>query len=177
MNIKNKQYAQAIYEISKENNQVEDYLNLSMAILDVDLNNSELFTYLEHWDVKLEEKKKIIKDICNGIEYYENWLLILIDLGKTRNIKNFINEFIKIYNKENNIVKGYAWTTKPVNKEIINILEEKLSKKLNKKIMLENRINKEIIGGIKIEVEGKIWENTIKNKILQLLKEGSDFYE
>lgn len=173
MNINKRQYAQAIYDLAKENNKVKDYLDLSLAILDVDLNNPKLFEYLSHWEIEKNEKKNLINELFFGFEYYGNWLSIIIDSGKARYIKDFINEFIKIYNEDNDIVKGFAWTTKPIDKKIIEKFEKKISLILKKNIMLENRINKEIIGGIKIEIGDNVWDNTIKNKLTQLLREGN----
>ena len=173
-NIKARQYTQAIYDIADENNQIKDYLNLSLAIIDVGLHNDKLFSYLGHPEVDPNDKKEIISDLTSEYEYYKNWLYVIIDSGKSKYIKEYINDFIKIYNEQNNIIKGYVWTTEPIDKELSLQLEKLVSKKIDKKVMLENRINKEIIGGIKLEVGDNVWDNSIKNKLMQLLKEGSE---
>lgn len=172
-NIKTKQYSQAIYDIAKEENLIENYLNLSLAIIHIANYNMSLFSYLGHQSVSKDEKKKLIKEICEGNEYYQNWLFLLVDSGLSKHLRLYINNFIDIYNNEHGIEKGIAWTTEPCSPEMLKKLEEKLTNKLNKKIMLKNKINKELIGGIKLEVGDNVWDNTIKNKLLQLLKEGS----
>ncbi len=177
MKVKTRQYAQAIYDIAKENNQTNDYLDLALAIIDAGNHNAELFDYLGSGNVSLGEKSVLIKDITEGNEYFSNWLLILLESGKGRYLREYINELINIYNEEHGISNGYVWTTEPIDQEIINKFEELVSKKLDKKIQLQNRINKEIIGGIRLEVGDNVWDNTIKNKLLQLLKEGSEANE
>lgn len=174
MNIKTKQYAQAIYDIAKENNKVNDYLEVSLAILDVIKNEPNLIPYLSSYDVKHKDKTELVNDLTNEYEFYKNWLLIIIESGRARYIKEYINEYINIYNKENGIVRGYVWTTELVDNTLIKRLEEKISKKLDKQVMLENKINNELIGGIKLEVGDNIWDNTIKNKLVQLLNKGSE---
>lgn len=174
MTEKRRQYAQAIYEIAKDDNQVSDYLDLSLAIIDIFNNDPKVNAYLSSTAISIEDKKKFVSLLSEGNEHYSSWLFLIIESGRSRYIRDYINEFIKIYNKENNIVKGYAFTTKPIGQDVIKRLEEITSQKTNKKVMIENKIDNELIGGIKLQVEDDIWDNSIKNKLLQLLKEGSE---
>ncbi len=172
---KRRQYAQAIYELAKENNLVNDYLDISLAIVDVFNFEPKLKKYLSSQSVNHIEKKELISEILNDSdEFYKNWLFILIDNGKSKHIREYIEEYIKLYNKDNNVTKGIAWTVTPIEQKTLEKIQEKVSKKLDKKVMIENKIDKEIIGGIKLQVEDDIWDNSIKNKLIQLLKEGSD---
>ncbi len=177
MKLKTKQYGQAIYDIAKENNQVDDYLDLAIALIDAGNHNEELFNYLGSGNVSFEDKVTLVKDITQGNEYFSNWILILLESGKGKYLREYINAYINIYNEEHGISNGYVWTTEPINQDIINKFEELVSKKLDKKIKLQNKINKQIIGGIRLEVGDNVWDNTIKSKLLQLLKEGSEANE
>ncbi len=177
MKVKARQYAQAIYEVAKENNQVNDYLDLAIAIIDSANHNPQLFEYLGSGSVSTSEKSTLVKDITESNKYFNNWLMILIESGKGRYLRDYINELINIYNEEHGISNGYVWTTEPIDQSIINKFEELVSKKIDQKVKLQNKINKEIIGGVKLEVGDNVWDNTIKNKLLQLLKEGSETNE
>lgn len=177
MKVKARQYAQAIYDIAKDNNQTRDYLDLSMAIIDAGNHNKEMFDYLGSGNIGLDEKSVLIKDITLENEFFSNWLLILLESGKGRYLREYINEFINIYNEEHGISNGYVWTTEPIDQEMINKLEDSISKKIKKEVKLQNKINKEIIGGVRLEVGDNVWDNTIKNKLIQLLKEGSESNE
>ena len=170
MEIKTKQYAQAIYDIANESGQLNDYLDLAVAIIDAANHNDGLLEYLGTASVDIEEKKVLIKDITNGYEYFNNWLLILLESGKGRYLRDYISAFINIYNEEHDIENGYVWTTEPITQEVVGKFEKVLSEKLDKTIKLENRINNEIIGGVRLEVGDNVWDNTIKNKLKQLLK-------
>lgn len=174
MKLNLKQYTNAIFEIASENNLLDDYLELSVAILNIFNENKDFESFLANYSVDVEQKKKLIELITLENKFYKNWLYILIESGKQKFIKEYINEFINMYNEKNNIIKGFAWTTELIDQSIIKKLEDTISKKLNKKIMIENRINRELIGGIKLEVGDDVWDNSIKNKLMQLLttKEG-----
>ncbi len=170
-----KEYAKAIYEIAREENKIQDFLDLSLAITDAFTNEPKVQEYLSSPTISHIEKKEFINEIIDSnFNLYINWLSIIIDDKKSKYIKDYIDEFIKIYNNENNIVKGYVWTTELIDKELIKRIEEKISKKLNKKVMFENQIDKNLIGGIKLQVEDDIWDNSIKNKLIQVLNKGSE---
>ncbi len=177
MKIKTRQYAQAIYEVAKENNQINDYLDLAIAFIDVANHNPQFMDYLGSGSTSIIDKSVLIKDITQGNEFFTNWILILLESGKGKYLREYINEYINIYNEEHGISNGYVWTTEPINQEIINKFEELVSKKLDKEIKLQNKINKEIIGGVKLEVGDNVWDNTIKNKLIQLLNKGSETNE
>lgn len=177
MKVKTRQYAQAIYDIAIEEKLIEDYVDLAIAIIDAGNHNAELFKYLASGSISINDKSVLIKDITQGNEFFANWLLILLESGKARYLREYINEFINMYNEANGISNGYVWTTEPIDQTIINKFEEALSKKLDKVVKLQNKINKEIIGGIKLEVGDNVWDNTIKNKLLQLLEKGSEVNE
>lgn len=172
-NVNVRQYSEAMYEIAKEENVVEDYIQLSLALIDVSNDNEKIFNYLSSREITPKEKKAFIKEITLDYEFYNNWLNIIVESRKSKYIKEYIDELINIHNKEKGIIKGYAYTTTPIDKELLNKLEESSSKKISKKVMLINKIDKELIGGIKLEIEDDVWDNSIKNKLKQLLKEGS----
>ena len=162
-----KQYSHAIYEIAKEENTLNKYFDLSLAILDVS-KDMKLFEYLSS-NIDIKSKFELIELITEDETHYKNWLKILIKSGRSKSIKNSIDEFIKLYNKEKNIISGVAWTTEQIDRKVLKEIESKISKKLDKNVFIENKIDKEIIGGIKLVVEDNIWDNTIKTKLKEML--------
>ncbi len=177
MKIKARQYAQAIYDASNEINNLQDTVDLAIAFIDALNHEDKLSTYLSSGSIAINDKSALINDISQGNEYFANWLLILIETGKSRYLREYVDEFINLYNNNHGISKGYVWTTEPIDQSIINKFEELLSKKLDKEIKLQNKINKQIIGGVRLEVGDNVWDNTIKSKLLQLLEKGSELNE
>lgn len=169
-----RQHAEAIYDLAVEENKLSDYLELSIAIINVFNEESNLNKYLSSSSVTIEEKQALISDIADGNEFYKNWLLILVEQGKAKHIRSYVEGFIKYYNKQNGITEGIIWSTEVLSQEEIHKLEEASSSKVDKKVSLLNKIDKELIGGIKLEIEDNVWDNTIKNKLVNLLKEGEE---
>ena len=173
ININARQYSEAIYEIAKEEKVVDDYIQLSLALINISNDNQQVFNFLSSREITIEKKKELIKEITCDYEFYTNWLNILVESGRSKYIRQYIEELINIHNKAQGIIKGHAYTTTPLDENLLKELEESSSKKIGKKVMLVNKIDKEIIGGIKLVIEDDVWDNTIKNKLKQLLKEGN----
>ncbi len=174
MKIKARQYAQAIYDVAQESNNLVETIDLATAFIDAANHEDKLLNYLSSGSIAFADKVALINDITQGNEYFANWLLILIESGKSRYLRDYVDELINLYNEKHGISKGYVWTTEPVDQSIINRFEELLSNKLDKEVKLQNKINKNIIGGVRLEVGDNVWDNTIKSKLLQLLEKGSE---
>lgn len=171
---KKREYAQAIYDIAKEEDQIEKYLDVSLAIIDVCNSNKDIHAYLSSPSVDIIDKKRLISKIVSKPVFYKNWLYIIIESKNSKFIKEYISEYINIYNKHHNITKGFVWTTKYIDQNTIDRLEKQISKKINKKVMIENKIDKELIGGIKLQIGDDIWDNSIRSKLEQLLDKRSE---
>ena len=75
----------------------------------------------------------------------------------------------KIVNKENGILKAKITTEIKLNEEIVKEIEEFIKKKYKaKEVILELKEDKELLGGIKMEIEDEIIDATLRNKIKQL---------
>lgn len=87
-------------------------------------------------------------------------------LSKSEEILTHIE---KIIDKDNGIIRARVTSNKKINKETIEEIEDFIKKRYRaKKIILELEIDKELLGGIKIEVEDEIIDTTLKNKIKKL---------
>ena len=69
---------------------------------------------------------------------------------------------------ELNIKRGIVYTTIKLTSKQLTAIEKKVSKLLNANVTLTNIIDKSILGGLKVQVEDYILDDSIKNHLLQL---------
>jgi|GEM_PF-2687221 len=67
-----RQYAEALYNLAKEENVIDDYIALSHAIINIANENPLIFNYISSNNISYSEKKKFIKELSEEYEYYEN---------------------------------------------------------------------------------------------------------
>lgn len=77
----------------------------------------------------------------------------------------------KIFVKYGNIVTVTAITAVPMKKDTQDKLKDIISKKLNKDIIFENKIDESIIGGVLLKAGDKVFDGTIKSELKSVEKQ------
>lgn len=127
--------------------------------------------------MKINEKKyaQLLFEITQNKNFDEIELAIkkfvelLVKKNQIKNHKKIIQNFIKIWNIQNNILKTEIITAKPINEDIKTQIENFIKKKTKAgKIEIKNTINKNLISGAIIKYGDRILDNSLKNKINNL---------
>ncbi len=166
-------YINAIYELGKEINELDLFIEFSNDLITIIEDEPTFLKFLADSNLELTDKRTTLEKAFNQKEadLYIKWLLILIDDQVVNELKYILRELITLYNKDQGIIVGVIWTTTPLESTQIAKFNELVSKKLNLKTNLENKIDQELLGGIKIEVGDQIWDNTISRKLQDLTHE------
>ena len=158
-----------------------EYLKQISELLNIFCNNKDLKILLADYGLNNEEKKETITTIFknNVNQYILNFMYIIIDNNRGKYYVDIFKEFIKRAQNYLHIVNGICYSTISLSKEDLNNITEKVSKLLNKKVVLTNRIDSSLIGGFKVEVEDIIIDESIKKRLLDLkksikIKKGAD---
>lgn len=160
------QYAEALFGIALEEGQIDE----TMVEFDAFSNaiDDEIYKFLNHPKISKKNKKEVIdKSITNNL--LKHFIFVMIDNFRIELLKESLIEFKKIVNRQNNLMKVWVYSRKELNTEQKNELKLNLKKKHNRKIELKNIVDSTIVGGLRIEYEGMILDDTINN-YLQTLK-------
>lgn len=159
------QYAEALFSISKEQSVLNDinneFHNFSIAL------DKEIIDFLVHPKISKNEKKNIVaKSLDNKV--FRNFINVLIDNSRIDLLDEIKKEFQNIINKQNNLLKVIAYSNKLLTDDQLRDLSKSLEKKNNRKIELENIVDESIVGGMRIEYEDKVFDDTINNYLSSL---------
>ena len=163
-------YALALFWLAQEENQISEFMNECQQILKIFAKNPDFLQLIKNDALKKEEKKEILSsvfknEIPSKILYFMN---VIVDHHREKYIQEIIEEFIQISLKHLNIKKGTIYSTIPLSDVQIQKMEEKISTLLKSKVILQNQINKELIGGFKIEVEDWVLDYSIQEKMKKM---------
>ena len=162
-----KRYAEALFEAGIELDKLNDFNSEIIFVADVFEENPELKTIFEHPKLSKAEKKDILNELFKEKVSQEilNLCYIMVDKGRSKNLKDVSEEYTKLANKKQGIVEAKAITAVAMSSEELENLQNTLSKKLDKKVNLSNAIDQSVVGGVVVEVEGKIIDGSIKGKL------------
>jgi F-type H+-transporting ATPase subunit delta len=102
-------------------------------------------------------------------EVIENFFQILITNNDTSKLNQIIEHFEKIWNKRQGIVEARVVSANKLSNKIVKLLNSYIAKLSGaKKVKIEERIDKNVLGGVVIKYEDKILDGSLKNRLDEL---------
>lgn len=165
-----RRYALAIYQVAEEKGKVEEYLSNIREIVELINTNIELNQLIRHPEISTSKKKKTFIKLFKGRvdEELLSFLLTLIEKDRILYLKEKLIEMEKIHLEKNNTLLAIVKTVVPLNDDERQSLVLKLGQKYNKKILLKEDIEKELLGGVYIRIGNDVIDGTIKSKLDEL---------
>lgn len=167
-----RRYALALYEVAEERAKTEEFIKDLGDILNIINGNEELLELIRHPKLSTTKKKELFENIFRGKTDEEvlSFLLLLIEKNRLLNLKGIIEEIKKIHLERNQTLLALVKTVVPLLPDEKNDLIRKLELKYNKKIILNEEIDKDIIGGVYVRVGNDVIDGTIKTKFDEIRK-------
>ena len=165
-----RRYALALYEVAKEKDKADEYINDLREICDLIENNKDFYEVVKHPQISTKNKKRTFINIFKGKidEELLSFLLILIEKDRILYLREKLNEMEKIDLERKNILSAVVKTAVPLLESEISNLQEKLEKQYNKKIIMTTEIDKSLLGGVYVRVGNDVIDGTIKSKLEEM---------
>ena len=163
-------YALALLSLSKEEKKLKAYKEQSLALIEAFELNEDYIGVLNTKSIPVETRrdlakkafgKKISKNILN-------FMFLLIERSKVNLAIPVLKKLVKLINEDMNIDEGTVYSVIPLSKLEVTKIEKKTSTILGKKVVLINKIDKELISGIKVIVQDEVIEDSVISRFEQL---------
>lgn len=168
----NRRYALALYNIGEGKNTIEEYLSDISAVADVINTDANLKQIVREPQLSTTQKldlfTKIFKNKVN--EDVLSFILLLIEKKRIVNLQGILSSMKEIQLEKNNTQVAKVKTVIPLNDEERDSLRKKLSVKYKMNIILEEEIDKDIIGGVFVKVGDDIIDDTLRYRLLEMKK-------
>lgn len=163
-------YGNALYQAARELGRKDDILKEAESLLDIFKNEQDLCAFFETPVVSGDEKKKVVEEIFSGrlSEEMLNFLCIMIDKGRTRHFERAVKVYRELYDEDNGFSMGKMYSACPLSDEKLKKFEEETGKLLQKRVKLEVEVDTSLIGGVKILIDGKIIDASLRKKLEEL---------
>jgi len=106
--------------------------------------------------------------------YLRNLFTLLIRNGREDYLELIYEEFLTLRAEEEGIIRVKVATAQELSLEDSDGLVNRLAKALGGRVELEERLDPDLLGGVRIEVDGKVVDATLRAKLrgLRTLIEG-----
>ncbi len=165
-------YAKAFYSAANEVQQVEVVLNDFKYILETIKSSKELDNLIDSPIVPGEKKLSILSEIFSGSisDLTIDILKLITEKSRTNLIDDIAREFELIYNDKHNIIPVLVETAVQLDEEGKKKTTDMLGDWTKATIQAEYKVNPDLKGGLKINIDGWVFDATIKNQLEKLRK-------
>lgn len=146
-----KEYAKAIFELAKEENKIDVFDKCFDAVVETS-NNEEFMEIILTPSLSRDEKKEVIKKVYKSLDKtFIDFLFVLLDHNRFELIEKIYDEYKKnvLFDKDTIRVKVYS-AKELTDKELKDISKSLAIRFNNKKLAINNIVNPELIGGVRV---------------------------
>jgi F-type H+-transporting ATPase subunit delta len=166
-----KRYAQAVFEIARDEGRFSEWLSNLMEMVAA-LEDTNLFPLLSNPKVSLLQKKEVLREAFRDIDPKAlNLLYLLTSRNQVELLKEIKAECERLVDEYCGRERAEVITALPLSKRGQKEIIERLSGLREKEIRAEFRIDPDVLGGMVIKVGDKLIDGSVKEKLIRLRKE------
>lgn len=164
-----KTYAQSLIETGIDSTRAIKELNI---VFDTANSSIDLQSVIFNPSVNINLKYEIVEEIFKNKvdEKIVSFIKILIERNHFNELGAIIKSYTDLSDKKNNIKRAKIISAIELNNKYKTDVIKSLEQKYNSQIVPEWITNKEIIGGLVIEIDDKIIDNSLKRKLEMISK-------
>jgi len=168
-----KSYALALYELAKENselNKVEDGVDGIKVLLS---KSSDFKEMILNPTVTKEEKNKVIIEMVNQYNFCQTlkkFLSFITSKNRLFFLNQIIDSFSDLVSSGKGELKAKLLSSKELSKAELEKIRSELSKDFQSPIKIDYKHDPNLIGGLVIQVGSVMVDTSIKSKLRQLQK-------
>lgn len=165
-------YGKALFQAARDMGNPEELLAEAKQLEAIFSEEPAFFAFVCSPIISAKEKKAAIHKIFDDrlSQALVNFLLVLIDKGRGSHFPKIIHQYEVQLAESQGHSRGILYSVQPLKPDQLNAFEEQTGRLLGKQVKLENRIDASLIGGVRIFVEGKLLDASIKTKLETLME-------
>ena len=160
-------YAEGLYALAKEENCTDSILQELTVLAESFGREPDFVKLLCAHNLSKEARCAVLDDSFRGKVhiYVLNFMKILTEKGYIRQFSDCCKAYRQQYNTDNGILTVQAVTALALTEDQSARLTEKLAKQTGKTVELVNRVDPEVMGGVRLDYDGKRVDGTVKNRL------------
>lgn len=164
-------YGKALYEAAEAAGKEEQILEEITCLAGLMETEDAFRKFLGSPAVTKEAKKEFAETSLRGQVSDEmvNFLFVLIDKERVWHLARIARVYRRRFDEERNVAEGKIYSAAPMPEDQVESTEAAMSRLLGKRVELENEVDTRLIGGMKIQVDGKLLDRSLKGELAMLL--------
>jgi len=169
--IEAKQYAKALFDIAREKDSLDENKVALKKLLGYFDEVEELWPFMLNISINKQAKKDVMTKALgdSASRIFINFIKVLIDKDAIKFLPDVDKNYNKLYNEHYNIIEIKVTSALALCDDDIQAIRDRYKKKFEGfDVEVLNVVDKNIIGGIKIEYKDRVVDATFKTKLMKL---------
>ena len=160
-------YGEALYSLAWEEGLSKLILSELAVLVESFRAEPDFLRLLRSPNLSKQERCGILDSSFRGKvhPYVLNFLKLLTEKGYIGHFSACCASYKNHYNQDNGILPVTAVTAVPLNPEQVRKLTMKLTRLTGKTIELSNRVDPRVLGGMRLDYDGKQVDDTVANRL------------
>ena len=160
-------YGESLYELAKAES-LSQLIGQQLAVLQQSFRQEpDFIRLLSSYNLAKAERCQILDDSFRGSvhPYVLNFLKILTEKGYMRYFSDCCDAYTEHYDQDNGILRVTAVTAVALSSGQTDKLTQKLSQTTGKQVVLRNRIDPAVLGGVRLDYDGQRLDDTVSHRL------------
>ena len=161
-------YSRALFEISKEANELEK--------IEIDVKNFqslndgslELNNFIQNPTYTIETQNRILSLLSEKLSFsknLKNFFLLLIKKRRIFFVKKIADSFLRLCSEKRGEIKASLISSKELSSLELENISKELSSAMGATIKINCKVDQDLIGGLKLQLGSFMIDTSIKNKL------------
>ena len=161
-------YSRALFEVVKEARELDKTENNIKNLASLLKNSQEIKNFIQNPTQSKENQINAIKLLAEKLNFsksLKNFMFLLIEKRRIFFVEKIIDSFLKLCAQKRGEVKASLISSKELSETELENISKELSSSTSSTIKFNYKVDKELIGGLKLQLGSFMIDTSIKNKL------------
>ena len=165
-------FGQSLYDLAAEEGIAGELLEEMTGVKAIFRENPDYIRLLSEPSIPRKERLKLVDDAFAGEvhPYLMNFLKILLENGALRLFSSCVSVFRSNYNRDNGIAEATVTSAVELSDSQKKDLLARLESVSGKKVLLRCRVDEGVLGGLRVELDGRLYDGTVSGRLADIRK-------
>ncbi len=163
-----KRYAKAILQLGNQKDSAKEYSSQVKAIAQILTAQPDVMQFFSNTTVSQDLKKKCLETLFESGKYSEDvkaFLYLLVDRSRMSALSAIAKATESILDAEEGVTRGKIKSASAISDQARMDYEKRIGTALGKKIYLEATVDEKVMGGVRVEVGGWTFDDSLETHL------------
>ena len=161
-------YSRALFEAAQEVNDLEKTEKDIKSFLSLLKSSTDINNFFHNPTINKDNQNNMLKLLAENLNLnksLKNFMFLLVEKRRIFFVEKILNSFLKLCSQKRGEVKASLISSKELSETEIESISKDLSSSMGTTIKFDYKVDKELIGGLKLQLGSFMVDTSIKNKL------------